>query len=679
MSTTRRKRVPTERWLAWYHRRRLTQTVRPGVEHLEARELMDVSLGLSAEWWQNTACQKAPAPVLTGDDDGGRSASPSNPTVHLTPGWATFGQALPEGAAYQGLRVGNLPTQTDVKTRWNDGSIKFAVVTAQVSVEGDYTLTDAPEMPGSFAPTIAPLALWFHINNEWYGSFVHPSFFYEDWLDGPLVKESREISTLYHWPTYQEHSFLHVLVDYRAYANGQTRVDIAVENTQDNPAATSVTYSVGLFNGSQPLSWHANVTQGYLTRWREVVGMGGLTESVVTPDFEPAQAAGALPRYLALVGNQVNVPYGPEFGILGGGDLNPYMPAHGGRPEIAPYPDWAARYLVHKDPTQGQFVKAHGDLAGSWPVHVRGLDYQMISIDRRPNFWLDPRAEPGQRPAGNLNATGPLTPDNAHQPSLAYIPYLVTGDHYYADEMSYWANYVLLSTWQDSFYNARQGAMGILEPNEVRGIAWGLRNLIDAASYLPDYDSMKWYFAEKIQNNLNWLDSYASGVTNPMGILWENKRLENSFPGYNDQAWVALWEHNYLAWAIDHANKQGFYGGLVHRDMITHLQVSLFADPALRDGAAPYVLPVGLQTPPGSMNINWYTTIGQMYQGTVQFAGYYGVDARLSLLSAIENGVPGAQEAYDYLNPFLAVDPFVDDMPDLGYRAGWAIAAGWEW
>src|SRR5262249_30056732 len=156
------------------------------------------------------------------------------------------------------------------------------------------------------------------------------------------------------------------------------------------------------------------------------------------------------------------------------------------------------------------------------------------------------------------------------------------------DEMAFWGNYVLLSTYQDEFYNARGGSAGLLYANEVRGIAWGLRNLVDAAAYLPDDDPMKAYFAQKVDNNLRWLDSYASSQSNPMGILWQPKRLENTEPGYDGQAWIALWEQNYLAWSIDHANKQGFVGGQVHRDRIAELQLDLFNDPATRDGAAPY-------------------------------------------------------------------------------------------
>src|SRR5262245_18044400 len=49
-------------------------------------------------------------------------------TVHLTAGWATFGEAVPRGVAFDGVKIGTFDTQTDVKSRWDDGSIRFAIV-----------------------------------------------------------------------------------------------------------------------------------------------------------------------------------------------------------------------------------------------------------------------------------------------------------------------------------------------------------------------------------------------------------------------------------------------------------------------------------------------------------------------------------------------------------------------
>ena len=150
---------------------------------------------------------------------------------------------------------------------------------------------------------------------------------------------------------------------------------------------------------------------------------------------------------------------------------------------------------------------------------------------------------------------------------MAYVPYLLTGDRYYAEEMAFWANYSMLRTYPA---DGVRGSDGILANNEVRGYAWALRNIVDAAAYYPD-SPVRDYLAQKVQANLQWLDAYANAqdpITNPFRILWTGYRPE---PGF-----IALWEQNYLAYAIDRAAKQGFSGGLAHRDAIARLQLRLF-------------------------------------------------------------------------------------------------------
>src|SRR5262249_19208152 len=91
------------------------------------------------------------------------AASSGLGTVALTAGSASFGQALPRGLAFGGLQVGSLATQTDVKVRWDDGSIRFAVLTAQVPATGTYplTATGSASVPhaGSPPPPAAPAPL----------------------------------------------------------------------------------------------------------------------------------------------------------------------------------------------------------------------------------------------------------------------------------------------------------------------------------------------------------------------------------------------------------------------------------------------------------------------------------------------------------------------------------------
>src|SRR5437764_6216631 len=61
------------------------------------------------------------------------------PTSTLFPYTTLFrSEAVPAGVAFDALQVGTLTTQTDVKTIWDDFSIRFAVVTVNVPAEGDY-------------------------------------------------------------------------------------------------------------------------------------------------------------------------------------------------------------------------------------------------------------------------------------------------------------------------------------------------------------------------------------------------------------------------------------------------------------------------------------------------------------------------------------------------------------
>ena len=315
---------------------------------------------------------------------------------------------------------------------------------------------------------------------------------------------------------------------------------------------------------------------------------------------------------------------------------------------------------MHKDARQRSFVLANGDLSGSWPVHVREADgsatsgvglERLISLDQRPTLWYDARAESGgfdhvkgtPLPLAEDGSTAqdagrtPLIPDNAHQPSIAFVPYLLTGDRYYAEEMAFWANYAMLRTYNG---DGMRGAQGILQSNDVQGIAWALRNLADAAAYYPDASPVKEYLSQKVLNNLEWLDTQApsqNAGANPGTIMW------------------ALAEQNTLAYAIDRASKLGFAGGLAYRDAIARLQLALFTgDPDhSRAEAAASVVAVAGSTPP--------------------FADYSRPQARLSLMIGVESGWAGARAAYDHLWPFLGVRPTSGRVPELAERAGWAL------
>ena len=613
-------------------------------------------------------------------------------TVTLSPGWATFGEAVPSGVAHDGLQVGTQPTQTDVKTRWPDGSIRFAVVTVNAPATAAYDITPAATTPGTFTPFVPAAAVALTLGGVVYTATLPNLPATDLWLSGPLVYEGRTVVAPMSAADGRPHPFLRVNFDTRVYSDGKARVDVSVENLLDQVGATTVTYNVAIKVNGQVVFAKPAVQHYYLTRWRKVFEVGSGALAAVTPDITPFNMTRALPPYLGLVSNVVSAPIGLTYDILSSGALDPNMPAHGGRPELAPYPDWTARYLVHKNSTQRSFVLTNGDLSGSWPVHVREAEgstkigvgaERLVSLDQRPTVWYDERAQaagfdfikgtPLPIREYGLLTPGPgqtaLIPDNAHQASLAYVPYLLTGDRYYAEEMAFWANYGMLRTYSG---DGVRSSTGILAYNEVRGYGWALRNMVDAAAYYPDSSPVKAYLSQKVLNNLQWLDTYASAqnpVTNPFRVMWLGKRPEGA-------QYIALWEQTYLAHAIDRANKQGFVGGLAHRDAIAQFQLRLFtSDPEYpRAQAAPVILGVGTPNPTG---FGFHTTMAQIWAATVgnerPFAGFYGPEARMTLMVGIERGWAGAQAAYDYLWPFIGVDSVSFPLSDLAQRAGWAL------
>lgn len=574
-------------------------------------------------------------------------------TVSLTPGWATFGQAFHEGAVRDAVQVGTLPTQTDVKTRWPDGSVRFAVVTARVDEDGAYQLQPGVTATDSFPETDLPefwLALYDAARRQWYGTGFYEGLAESRWLDGPLCRELR-----CHLPVWDAqgnpHPFLMVVMDARAYRDGSARYDFTVENTWDQSGGL-VHYHVYAGSGDATHFERLNVAHPYLTRWRSLLTLPTpWVLSDVTPDTPSLAAAGAVERYSANVENRIDWVWGPDFDILGRGSLHPWMWDHGGRPELAPRPDWTARYLAHRDPGQLAYVLAHGDLAGSWPIHVRGRDGSLVRIEERPDYWIDSRwRENGlDGPGGNLWETGALQPDIAHQPSLALVPYLLTGDRYYADEMAFWANYCVGGT-----YAPARAGMAYIHGNETRGFAWGLRNIADAAAYLPDSDSRKAYFAEAVQQNLDMCEWIAASPT-AYGVAWHGPNLPPEWET-GPMQFTVLWQHNYVAYAIDRANKLGFAGGETWKRQIAGFQSRWLKDPTTRDGAAPYRLITR-----ANASGPFYQTFAQAYSyfGPTPFVGYYGVDARLSTL------VAGDAAARQWIEARIAAD--------LADRAGWYV------
>lgn len=608
--------------------------------------------------------------------------------IHATPGWTTFGMAVPRGEVFRSLQVGSYKTQTDVKCRWDDSSIRFAVVSTKIIKEDDYDIADKI-VPVSRITQRKPrnFAVYLYIEGKRYSAKIGNSTREKiPWLSGAVVSEYRYREKFCD-DSGKVHPTLRVFFDVRSYGtSGLIRVDVIVENTSDDPQSGLVYYGVDVWYGSKLLYQNDSVSHFYLTRWRKLFYIGNSTVAEITPDFSSFFNSGSLPTYLdGIVDRGWDEDH--SLDILSYG-IDTDMHRHGGRDELAPYPNWAASYLVNKTQAGRRYVLQQGDLAGSWPIHLRNQDSSLLTLDQRPHFWLDSRSI--DLPAGDMNSCGPARYDNAHVPSLVLIPWLLTGDQYHAEELAFWANAVLLTTADsDQEFWGRQGSKGILAGNEVRGVAWGLRNIADAAAFLPDDDINKSYFQEKIQNNIEWLSFYTSHGTNyggppsPIpGVLWLTKLPNDRDPASNYWCWITPPQMAFLAWAIDRCSQLGFVGAESHRDLLIKLHVGMFTD-FPRDMAGVGVLAVAHQEPSGSGKIGDYlqswqeiadVTLSSVPIGIREFSGQNGICSRLCLGMATRDNVPGAKEALEYLESFLKQPFYSDGLSDMQRTGGWIIS-----
>lgn len=596
----------------------------------------------------------------------------------FTAGWAKFGLPLPEGVATDSVNVtGGLGQYTKVLCEWPDGSIKHCIVVSYIPTAGPHTITTGPPTAGSaFVPVWPSVVVTFTIGTDIYTATLPAYDNTDNQLSCPFLDESRVIVTPLKTIGGTPHPLLTVVFDVRSFQGGKHVVDVQVYNTKDITAGNAVSYDVAMsFNGS-PVYSLGGFTHDYLQIWRQVIG--NLTPSFVTPDFSPFYESGAIPHFLSTVNNPTPNSSGTQFNPLGYGDMSADMAGPGGRPEIGPYPNWIAYYLVHKTKAQFDYMIASANLAGSWRGAITEADGKtLINLNTYPTYWLDGRA--GTHAAPNMdgfvgpNATrqthnGAQWPggwsnpiENAHHPSLNYVPYLITGDRFHLDMMKFWANFTMLSTWPAA--GTRQTSKGILiYENQARGIGWSLRTIADVAAYAPDADPMKTYFALRLGYNLTELQSYAAGSAG--GFLHSLFNFKLYGTGNAQYIVTSLWANSYIAWALDHIRELGFSPTNTVRDRIVATQIVFYSsDPDYpKTKGGPYYPTIGDGT-------TLYTTMAQINAGCVltddRTLSDYWPEARLMLAIGAREGLSGAQAALNYLLPLA--------LTDINFRAGFAV------
>lgn len=386
----------------------------------------------------------------------------------------------------------------------------------------------------------------------------------DSWISGPLATEVRVHHAL--------NDDLTAQFDVRFFANGETKVGVTVlnENSVFEGGDRHYTYDFSLSQNGQIVLDHDGLYHHQDANWNEVVWSDGAPSLHTIQDVEYLMGTGAVPNYDLSIPVQIDLANYDNldhvmFDPLRSGTLETDMPGTGERPDIGALPDWAARFFLTQDYRDYAVMMANGQASGTFNWHLKDGDTgEYVSIYDHPRFWNDFRASsawygddaPSQ---DNFDYVTGFRPDTAHQPSLTYLPYLVSGDRYFSDELAAQATWSIQSVFSPK--RLLNETDDLLFYQELRGVAWTLRTLADAAFALPDDSVYKTYVDEVLNNNLNWLVEHfvEGGMSDERGML----------EGFLDDLWNTgyshdqygndtPWQEDYLANALGQLASRGY-------------------------------------------------------------------------------------------------------------------------
>ncbi|MBT8116651.1 MAG: thrombospondin type 3 repeat-containing protein, partial [Gammaproteobacteria bacterium] len=483
----------------------------------------------------------------------------------------TFGQVFKVGDVPAGsdvfVRGGAgepLLSQVDKKAFHSDGSLRHAIVTTvlpALSGSAQQTVSLETQAGGGSGAAVSLAGLLssgfdaqvdLAVGGTVYGLSAREllsSGSYETWLAGPLVSEwivggpvRRADGT--------EHPRLAAYFHVRAYAGyDRVRVDVVIENGWAFVAgASDQSYNIDVrLNGASV--YQQNINHYNHARWHRQFWAGQQPNAYVRHDVDYLQATGAIPSYIDLT---------PSEGYLNGlsqtstpmdnGELTDSFGDTGAQPQIGPLPRWTSTYAVSGDRRAYRNMLANDDSAGTYAAHYRDKQTgRPVSIVDHPNATLQDNSVP------QGSSSNPYTLDQAHQPSVGFLSYVVTGDYFYLEETQFWTSWNLL--WTNSGYRGYEKGIFTVQ---VRGQAWALRNLGQAAYITPDDSPLKAHYASHIHHNAqDRINNYLNGSSaNNLGAI----------KSYDGASLFAPWMDDFFSWAVGYLVDLGFTEVIPLRD-----------------------------------------------------------------------------------------------------------------
>jgi hypothetical protein len=457
---------------------------------------------------------------ITVSVDDGQAVGALNTSLSLTGGGSgkawTFGHAFKQGdvkATEYITATGPTQFQAEVRNRWSDGSVKYAVLsgiggtavalsaTGTTPATGEVALTDPQAsvtftggVTGTYAcPTTNTVGAW----NKAAATLVRK-------IAGPVMTERH-----YYVPTTDAHVAVWFYV--RSYVGAATEVETVIENGWFNVATpTAKTYTAVVSVGGSTRYTATNLTHYHHSRWSRVDWVG--TDPVITPVH-----SGAYLRSTKLVPNYgFASPTAAAWSANGqvdtwGAPVNSENPApfaqanfpssmgdYGYDETIGLLPRLDALYVTSQNVVAYRSMVGNARSWGRYSVHYRdettGRPFKVSAPAGNAGYattigFADGGTTKYGTEAGTVNL--PVTSGSyvtitpTHCPAPAYLAYLITGRWQFMENCQFLATFNWLCV-----PSTRQGASGVFVPSggamTTRGAAWSWRTLGMAACITPD-------------------------------------------------------------------------------------------------------------------------------------------------------------------------------------------------
>ena len=444
-----------------------------------------------------------------------------------------------------GFRAGDVPAgsgvvaslaaiQVTVKNRWADGSVKFAVIAGRADMTASQplavTLSTGAAAAAGAALTTADLRATGASAAVGCGSFGTAIWSGADW-DNPLSAwiAGPQMSSWIYRKAVGSDAHLVAWLEVRLYAGGAVEVLPWIENGYlrvAGPTNKTATYTFTLgttqrFSGLIDLPHHCRtplVSGSLLSHW-----LAADPAVVGRSDARYLQATELVPSYSAAVSSAASVVTSlpSSFQPLQQGNYSLVMSETGYQVAIGLLPEWDVLYLTSPELVRPvEALQRNGYSAGRFPTHYRDETTQRpLRFSAYPNLSLNASTINQVLPASS--GTAPNVWDIPHHPSIGYMAYLTTGRWYFMEELQFAAtrNYL----WQVD--NIRQFAGGVFVSSSgaatVRGAAWAIRTLAQAAVATPDDDTaLRSEFLASLAANIEFNHGrYVAQANNPFGIV----------------------------------------------------------------------------------------------------------------------------------------------------------------